>query len=125
MVYYIRVRSSAGTKSVSRARDPWSCSPCWRPSRDAHGWRTSYSSTTKRTRKSPTATLHGQLSSPCSSGRRFANFQRQRAPAGPPNSGFRADTPRFRYYCAHMCSLSQSGGLVVVFGVSAGRAGPG
>eukprot|EP00964_Phaeocystis_antarctica_P066894 scaffold40480_cov67-Phaeocystis_antarctica.AAC.1 len=39
--------------------------------------------------------LHGQLSSPCcSSGRRFANFQRQRAPAGPPNSGFRADTPR-------------------------------
>ena len=67
----------------------------------------------------------GRSARPCSSGRRFANFQRQRAPAGPPNSGFRADTPRFRYYCAHMCSLSQSGGLVVVFGVSAGRAGPG
>eukprot|EP00964_Phaeocystis_antarctica_P097529 scaffold63641_cov33-Phaeocystis_antarctica.AAC.1 len=26
--------------------------------------------------------------------RRFANFQRQRAPAGPPISVFRADTPR-------------------------------
>ena len=31
---------------------------------------------------------HGQLSSPCRSGRRFASFQRQRAPAGPSNSGF-------------------------------------
>ena len=38
--------------------------------------------------------LHdGQLSSPSCSGRRFASFQRQRAPAGPPNSLFRADTP--------------------------------
>ena len=36
---------------------------------------------------------HGQLSSPWCSGRRFASFQRQRAPAGPPNSRFRADTP--------------------------------
>ena len=29
--------------------------------------------------------------------RRFASFQRQRAPAGPRNSGFRADTPRSRW----------------------------
>eukprot|EP00964_Phaeocystis_antarctica_P010561 scaffold5821_cov38-Phaeocystis_antarctica.AAC.1 len=40
---------------AGRARAPWSCSPCWRPSRELQGWRTSYSSTTKRTRKSPTA----------------------------------------------------------------------
>jgi len=39
---------------AGRARAPWSCSPCWRPSREPHGWRISYSSTTKRTRKSPT-----------------------------------------------------------------------
>ena len=32
--------------------------PCRRPSRDAQGWRTSYSSTTKRTRKSPIATKY-------------------------------------------------------------------
>lgn len=37
---------------------------------------------------------HGQLSSPWRSGRRFANFQRQRGPAGPWNSRFWADTPR-------------------------------
>ena len=37
---------------------------------------------------------HGQLSSPWRSGRRFPSFQRQRAPAGPPNSRFRNDTPR-------------------------------
>ena len=36
---------------------------------------------------------HGQLSSPWRSGRRFASFQRQRAPAGPWNSVFRANTP--------------------------------
>ena len=52
-----------------------------------HGTRTSYSSATKRTRKSRTATpraASGQLnSSPWRSGRRFANFQRQRATAGP------------------------------------------
>jgi len=46
----------ASATRAGRARDPWSCSPCWRPSRDAHGSRTSYSSTTKRTRKSRTAT---------------------------------------------------------------------
>ena len=39
--------------------------------------------------------LHdGQLSSPSCSGRRFANFQRQRAPAGPPISVFCANAPR-------------------------------
>eukprot|EP00964_Phaeocystis_antarctica_P013316 scaffold7289_cov24-Phaeocystis_antarctica.AAC.1 len=37
---------------------------------------------------------HGQLSSPWRSGRRFANFQRQRAPAGPSVSVFRANAPR-------------------------------
>jgi len=36
----------------------------------------------------------GQLSSPPYSGRRFANFQRQRCPAGPRNYVFCADTPR-------------------------------
>ena len=36
---------------------------------------------------------HGQPSSPWRSGRRFANFQRRRATADPPNSGFCADTP--------------------------------
>ena len=41
---------------AGRARAPWSCSPCWRPRREPHGSGTSYSSTTKRTRKSPTAT---------------------------------------------------------------------
>jgi hypothetical protein len=40
---------------------------------------------------------HGQLSSPWRSGRRFANFQRQRGPAGPPNYVFCADTPRIAY----------------------------
>jgi len=39
-------------------------------------------------RRSPTALRHGQLSSPWRSGRRFANFQRQRGPAGPWNYGF-------------------------------------
>ena len=71
---------------AGRARAPWSCSPCWRPSRDAHGWGTSYSSTTNRTRKSPTAIVWaalGQLSSPPYFRRRFANFQRQRATADP------------------------------------------
>jgi hypothetical protein len=38
--------------------------------------------------RSPTALRHGQLSSPWRSGRRFANFQRQRGPAGPWNYGF-------------------------------------
>ena len=37
---------------------------------------------------------HGQLSSPWRSGRRFANFQRQRGPAGSSNSVSRANTPR-------------------------------
>jgi hypothetical protein len=36
---------------------------------------------------------HGQLSSPWRSGRRFANFQRQRGPADPPVSVFCADGP--------------------------------
>ena len=36
---------------------------------------------------------HGQLSSPWRSGRRFANFQRQRGPAGPSISVFGANTP--------------------------------
>ena len=35
---------------------------------------------------------HGQLSSPWRSGRRFANFQRQRGPAGPSISVFGANT---------------------------------
>ena len=35
----------------------------------------------------------GQLSSPPYSGRRFANFQRQRGPASPPISVFCADAP--------------------------------
>ena len=35
----------------------------------------------------------GQLSSPWRSGRRFANFQRQRGPADPRESVFRADGP--------------------------------
>eukprot|EP00964_Phaeocystis_antarctica_P015223 scaffold8403_cov52-Phaeocystis_antarctica.AAC.3 len=39
-------------------------------------------------------TTGSSLSSPSCSGRRFANFQRQRAPAGPRKSGFRSDTPR-------------------------------
>ena len=39
------------------------------------------------------ALRHGQLSSPWRSGRRFANFQRQRGPGGPPIGGFCADTP--------------------------------
>ena len=38
--------------------------------------------------------LHGQRPSACSSGRRSAGFDRWRSPAGPPNSGFRANTPR-------------------------------
>jgi len=46
----------ASATRAGRARDPWSCSPCWRPSRDAHGSRTSYSSTANRTRKLPTTT---------------------------------------------------------------------
>ena len=37
--------------------------------------------------------LHGQRPSACSSGRRSAGFDRWRSPAGPPNSGFRANTP--------------------------------
>ena len=37
---------------------------------------------------------HGQLSSPWRSGRRFANFQRQRGPAVPRESMFCTDTPR-------------------------------
>ena len=37
--------------------------------------------------------VHGQLSSPWRSGRRFANFQRQRGPAGPPIGGFCANAP--------------------------------
>ena len=41
---------------------------------------------------------NGQLNSPSCSGRRFASFQRQRAPAGPQNSGFRAYTPRTLYH---------------------------
>ena len=41
--------------------------------------------------------LHdGQLSSPSCSGRRFANFQRQRGPAGPRIGGFCANAP-FRH----------------------------
>eukprot|EP00964_Phaeocystis_antarctica_P104470 scaffold69582_cov58-Phaeocystis_antarctica.AAC.2 len=32
---------------AGRARAPWSCSACWRPSRGPHGRGTSYSSTTK------------------------------------------------------------------------------
>eukprot|EP00964_Phaeocystis_antarctica_P101012 scaffold66546_cov51-Phaeocystis_antarctica.AAC.1 len=46
----------AQASRAGRARAPWSCSPCWRPSREPHGSGTSYSSTTNRTRKSPTAT---------------------------------------------------------------------
>ena len=48
--------SSAGTESGSSTRSLVSCSPCWRPSRDAYGAGTRYSSTTNRTRKSLTAT---------------------------------------------------------------------
>ena len=52
---------------------------------------------------------HGQLSSPCRSGRRFASFQRQRAPAGPPNYVFRANrTPPL----VHQQSCSSTGTAV-------------
>jgi hypothetical protein len=43
---------------------------------------------------------HGQLSSPWRSGRRFANFQRQRGPADPRESVFCADAPRSSSYGA-------------------------
>jgi len=46
----------------------------------------------------------GQLSSPPYSGRRFANFQRQRGPAGPSISVFGANTPRTPY--AFECGLT-------------------
>ena len=58
---------------AGRVRAPGSCSPCWRPSREPHGSGTSYTTA-----------------------RRFANFQRQRGPAGPWNSRFWADTPRIK-----------------------------
>ena len=53
---------------AGRARAPWSCSPYWRPSREPHGWGTSYSSTTYRTRKSPIATTRAAQLAVCSSG---------------------------------------------------------
>eukprot|EP00964_Phaeocystis_antarctica_P058176 scaffold34492_cov60-Phaeocystis_antarctica.AAC.3 len=31
----------ASATRAGRARDPWSCSPCWRPSREPHGSGTS------------------------------------------------------------------------------------
>ena len=87
-----RPGAAAQTPRVGCARDPWSCTPCdvgarlekrvvggpaWRSVRGNRRW-----------------LQHGQLSSPCRSGRRFASFHRQRAPAGPSNSGFQANTPR-------------------------------
>jgi hypothetical protein len=61
---------------AGRARAPWSCSPCWRPSsrtarlRDQLGLET-----TKRTRKSPTEVPPRQPGCRWHLGRRFANFQ--------------------------------------------------
>ena len=69
---------------AGRSRTPWSCSPCWRLCGGAPGSGTSYSSATKPSELGNRGRLrHGQLSSPWRSGRRFANFQRQRGPAGP------------------------------------------
>ena len=78
---------------AGRARAPWSCSPCWRrlDNRKVGGPATARRRSKRGNRRS---LLHGQLSSPCSSGRRFANFQRRRAPAGPPISVFCANAPR-------------------------------
>ena len=80
------------------AQAPRACrarTSCRRPSREAHGWRISYSSAAKRTRKAKMATPRvAQLA--VRSGRRFASFQRQRAPADPPNCVFSAGTPRSR-----------------------------
>ena len=84
---------SLGTESGSRAR----CLvlhtiACWRPSREAHGLRDQLYRARRRIRTGTqnsrwaTAQQHRQLSSPCSSGRRFASLPRQRDPAGPPSS---------------------------------------
>ena len=94
---------SAGTESGSCARFLvllTMLAPVAAPRRrEAHGFylqedqhpATARRPTTNRTPKSRTATVrHGQLSSLWRSSRRFANFQRQRAPAGPPNCTFRA-----------------------------------
>jgi hypothetical protein len=97
-----RAPGSLGTESGSRAR----CLvlhtiACWRPSREAHGLRDQLYRARRRIRTGTqnsrwaTAQQHRQLSSPCSSGRRFASLPRQRDPAGPPSSSlyvFRADT---------------------------------
>ena len=69
-------------------------SPLARPE-DAECRSTSYdSSTTNReTPENCGRPRRGQLSSPSRSGRRFANFQRQCAPAGPPNFTFTPTPP--------------------------------
>ena len=83
---------------AGRARAPWSCSPCWRPSRDAQSWGISYSSTTKRTRKSPTEVTRARVPSAGHFRRRFANFQPQRATADPRIGMFCANGPRIKPY---------------------------
>ena len=55
---------------------------------------------------------HGQPSSPWRSGRRFANFQRRRATADPPNSLGSARTPPFTVHnTALHCDGGSSGGV--------------
>ena len=82
---------------AGRARAPWSCSPCWRPSREPHGWGTSYTARRRSELENRRPLYGGQLSSPPYSGRRFSNVQRQRAAAGPrtPNKRVLRERPPY------------------------------
>ena len=86
--FWSRGRRDAGRRHELRRyrKSLVGCSPC----RAARARRRSELGNRGRLR-------HGQLSSPWRSGRRFANFQRQRGPAGPPESVFGENTPRITY----------------------------
>ena len=107
---------SAGTKSGSRARFLVMLT-MWAPVSRCARLRDQLQLDDEE--NSEIADRYRQLSSPCSSGRRFANFQRQRGPAGPrehpPYKGLTGGPPDVRP--GRRCVLAQASRHCVAFEV--------